>query len=231
MPFFPVMNVAAPPGRCVLASLFKAMGASFMLALSLTGHTQDGTRYFDLPAQPLPLSLQAFSEQTGVSILVTSDRIKDKSASVVRGRFPPDQALDRLLDGTGLRRRRLGESGLTLVPVAGPKNSGLATASTPSVPARYARSLQRSVLSGLCHRLPEQVGHLRLLVQVWTDPQGRVTEVHLPDHLDRSRHGETARAGFIGMMLPAPPPEMPQPLTLLLRPGTPACPRAKGAGP
>lgn len=228
MPFFPVMNVAAPPGRRALAGLLKAVAAGFLLAVSLAGHTQDGRRYFDLPAQPLPLSLQAFSEQTGVSILVTSDRIKDKNASAVRGRFSPDRALDRLLSGTGLRSRRLGESGLTLVPIADPKNPGLATASTPSVPARYARSLQRSVLSGLCHRLPEQVGRFRLLVQVWTDPQGRVTEVHLPDAQADARHGETARAGFIGMMLPAPPAGMPQPLTLLLRPGTPAC---QGAGP
>lgn len=220
---FSVINVAAVSGRRTLPGLFKAMGTGFMLVLSLAAHSEDGTRHFDLPAQSLPLSLQAFSEQTGISILVTSDRIKDKNASAVRGRYAPDQALDRLLHGTGLRSRRLGESGLTLVPVPEPGEAAGETSSTSSMPARYTRSLQQSVLSGLCRRLPEQVGRFRLLVQLWTDQRGRITRVHIPDSEAEARHGDAVRAGFSELTLPTPPAGMPQPLTLLLRPGTPEC--------
>ena len=58
----------------------------------------DTTVRFDMPAQPLSQALAAFSEQTGISILVTSDLITNKTATPVHGRLAPTTALRRLLE-------------------------------------------------------------------------------------------------------------------------------------
>tara|TARA_A100001391_G_scaffold197820_1_gene178642 strand:- start:1064 stop:1819 length:756 start_codon:yes stop_codon:yes gene_type:complete len=220
---FPVTITASFADRSLFLRLLRLVGTGLMLASTLAGYANDGAPFFDLPAQPLPLSLETFSEQTGISILVTSDRIQDKTASAVRGHFPPDQALTILLNGTGLTSRRLTDSALTLIPAQHDDAKTVASKTRSVVPPAYARSLQQSVLTGLCRHQPEQLGQFRLVVQLWANPQGRVTRVHFPDGDAEARWGTSVRASFKDLILPPPPPGMPQPITLLLHPGTPSC--------
>ncbi len=220
---FPVTITASFADWSPILRLLRLVGTGLMLASTLAGHANDGAPFFDLPVQPLPLSLETFSEQTGISILVTSDRIQDKTASAVRGHFSPDQALTLMLNGTGLTSRRLSDSALTLVPEQQDISETIAPKAQPVVPPAYARSLQQSVLTSLCHHQPEQLGRFRLVVQLWADPKGRVTRVHFPDGDAEAQWGKTVRASFKDLTLPPLPPGMPQPITLLLRPGTPSC--------
>ena len=74
------------------------------------------TVMFDMPAQPLSQALAAFSEQTGISILVTSDLIHNKIAAPVHGRLTPTTALRALLEPTDLEVRRVDASAWTLLP-------------------------------------------------------------------------------------------------------------------
>lgn len=220
---FPVTITASFANWSSVLRLLRRVGTGLMLASTLTGHANEGAPFFDLPAQPLPLSLETFSEQTGISILVTSDRIQDKTASAVRGHFAPDQALTLLLNGTGLTSRRLTDSALTLIPDQHDTTENVPPKVRSSVPPAYARSLQQSVITSLCRHRPEQLGRFRLVVQLWADPQGRITRMHFPDSDAEARWGKNVRASFKDLTLPPPPPGMPQPITLLLHPGTPSC--------
>ena len=73
-----------------------------LLALSLgAAPTQ-----FDLPAQPVAVSLVAFAKQAGVEVLFASADLRDVRANAVNGRHEPEEALALLLRGTGFTASR-----------------------------------------------------------------------------------------------------------------------------
>jgi iron complex outermembrane receptor protein len=56
----------------------------------------------DLPAQPVAMALNSLSEQTGVSVLFSSDLTKNRQSKRVVGYYSVLEALQLLLKGTGL---------------------------------------------------------------------------------------------------------------------------------
>ena len=63
---------------------------------------------FRLPAQPLGDALVAFSAQAQVDVLFAFDEVKGVPAPALSGRFEPDEALTRLLAGSGFAAYRHG---------------------------------------------------------------------------------------------------------------------------
>jgi len=59
-------------------------------------------RDFDIPAQSLTEALALFGRQSGLQVSVDADLVRDLSSPGVSGSFTPEQALARLLAGTGL---------------------------------------------------------------------------------------------------------------------------------
>lgn len=59
-------------------------------------------RDFDLPAQPLTSALTAFGDQAGIQVTVDTALLAGLTSQPVRGRLTPEQALARLLAGTGI---------------------------------------------------------------------------------------------------------------------------------
>jgi outer-membrane receptor for ferric coprogen and ferric-rhodotorulic acid len=83
-------------------------GAAMALAMPLsitTAHAQAAAsqaRDFNIPAQDLPAALAAFGEQAGVQFTVDRGSLAGKRSAAVSGRLTPQEALARLLAGTGL---------------------------------------------------------------------------------------------------------------------------------
>ena len=65
---------------------------------------------FDLPAQPLSQSLKDYGRAIGTSIAVDSQLVAGKNAPAVKGKFEADQALNQLLEGSGLRGIKQGDN-------------------------------------------------------------------------------------------------------------------------
>lgn len=64
---------------------------------------QAQARYsFDLPAQPLELSLRAVAARTNTNIVFSGDAVRNRTASVLRGAHTARSAYESLLAGTGL---------------------------------------------------------------------------------------------------------------------------------
>jgi iron complex outermembrane recepter protein len=78
---------------CVPATLIGTQGASAAEA-ALTS---------DIPAQALPRALEAFAEQTGLHLVYLSRVVRDQKSRAVSAGLSPQEALARLLQGTGLR--------------------------------------------------------------------------------------------------------------------------------
>lgn len=65
-------------------------------------HVQQATQSFSIPSASLGDSLTAFARQAGLTLSVSPDLIKNKSASPLEGSFTIQEALDQLLNKTGL---------------------------------------------------------------------------------------------------------------------------------
>jgi outer membrane receptor protein involved in Fe transport len=76
---------------------------------------------FNLPAQPADGALMAFCKQAKVEMLFSYDELHKATSSEVVGSLEPDEALERLLKGTGFEARRNGSGRYVVTPVAEPK--------------------------------------------------------------------------------------------------------------
>lgn len=92
--------------------LALCLGGTALVATSATvaSAQQAGRHFYDLPAQPLARSIRAIATATGQSIVAPADLIADRQAPALKGIFSVEEALDRLLAGSGLQARRSGSA-------------------------------------------------------------------------------------------------------------------------
>src|ERR1700684_1827635 len=56
---------------------------------------------FDIPAGSLNTALDAYSKQTGIPLIVSADMVRGVKTNGVKGNLSPNDALLRILAGTG----------------------------------------------------------------------------------------------------------------------------------
>ena len=76
--------------------------------------TEATQRDFDIPRQPLSSALILFGRQSGLQLAVDSGVVAGLQAQAVRGSYTPEQALRRLLAGTGITYRIAADGNVTL---------------------------------------------------------------------------------------------------------------------
>ncbi|VVN86029.1 TonB-dependent siderophore receptor [Pseudomonas fluorescens] len=107
--------------------------ASLPLSMALAaeaGTDQQRTQFsFALAAKPLPQALSDFSRITGISVVYTDEAPYGITAPAVSGQMSAEQALQRLLSGSGFTFRRTDGHTLVLepLPTAGTLNLGATT--------------------------------------------------------------------------------------------------------
>jgi iron complex outermembrane recepter protein len=72
----------------------------------------------DIPAQPLARALEAFAEQTGLHLVYLSRVVRDQRSHAVSAGLHPQEALSRLLQGTGLRFEVLTTHSVRILEIA-----------------------------------------------------------------------------------------------------------------
>ena len=128
---------------------------------------------FDIAAQPLDAALAAYAQTTGMAVLVASRVTAGRRAAAVQGWYAPQDALSRLLAGTGLQARYSSATAFTLVePAARP--SGPDGDRPATVPLAYAGVLQRTVTRALCQWRGAEFGRYRAALQLWIGRNGVV---------------------------------------------------------
>ena len=185
---------------------------------------------FDLPVQPLEMSLAVFGRVTGYSVLVASSLTAGREAAAVQGDYAPRDALQQMLMGTGLAARYTATNAFTLVPLsaesaaedAGSARSAKAQAEAVEalrIQAGYAAVLQSSITRVLCTVQPDTFGRYRLGIQLWIDPAGLVSGTRLLEGSGQGARDATVLASLRALELDAPPPPgMAQPITILRTP-------------
>src|SRR5882762_10133773 len=89
-----------------------------LLAACLILPAQAQAKSFDLPSQPLADSLRDVGSQTDTNILFDPHLVANCSAPPLQGELSTDQALNRLLTGTGIKYEFLNEKTIVLASTA-----------------------------------------------------------------------------------------------------------------
>ncbi len=80
-------------------------------ALPAPAHAQTPSAVqVDIPSQPLSRALLQLGEQASLQIFFSQETVEGLTAPALSGSFPPDEALRRLLAGTGIQFRRTGNN-------------------------------------------------------------------------------------------------------------------------
>ncbi|MBW2366620.1 MAG: TonB-dependent receptor [Deltaproteobacteria bacterium] len=66
------------------------------------GYGQTGQIDFDIPSQKMVKALDMFAEKTDFSLMYAMEELADKKNNEITGKLTPDQALGKMLEGTGL---------------------------------------------------------------------------------------------------------------------------------
>lgn len=115
---------------------FTLTGAASLLALSLaTGAAYAQEKDFDIEAQPLAKALLDFNEQSGLTVAAPRDLVADKLSSAVQGEMEPEEALEKILAGSGLKSTELPTGAYTITLASASLDEG----STEARPFRVAQ--------------------------------------------------------------------------------------------
>ena len=117
---------------------------------------------FAIAAKPLPQALSDFSRLTGISVVYTDEAPYGLTAPAINGPLSADQAMQRLLSGSGLTFRRTDAHTFVLepVPTAGTLNLGATTiTSVADQSTSYQPPPTSSVMrsSALLQEIPQTV--------------------------------------------------------------------------
>ena len=103
---------------------------------------------FDIAVQALSTALLQFRRQSGFQVAYRTEDVRDLMAPSVKGSFTPQQALDRLLDGSGLDYRFVDDKTVTLERIQEAPTSGPIALTPITVEGeKFARSLQDTLSS------------------------------------------------------------------------------------
>jgi iron complex outermembrane recepter protein len=107
-----------------LVALAVAVALSALPAYAVEVHR------FDIPEEPASAAIRDFGFQAHVQILVAGDNVEGKKLHAVRGSLSTEEALNKLLSGTGLTHKYVGDGAIALLPIGDPDPPGSGTAST-----------------------------------------------------------------------------------------------------
>ena len=90
-------------------------GTVSILALTFAaGSAMAEEQQFDIEAQSLAKALLAFNEQSGLTVAAPRDLVESKTAPAVRGEMEPEEALEKILAGSGLQSTELANGAFTI---------------------------------------------------------------------------------------------------------------------
>ena len=145
----------------------------FLAAALCCAEAQAQTRvHFDLPAQPLAQSLEAIGSESHIDIGFSSSKVAGLTAPALKADLTVEDALLRVLSGTGLRLRRINDHAIVIV--------GEGDSSAPEAGAK-SESGDRATAADQLTEIIVTGSHIRGEV-----PAGSQLKVYTREDLDQS---------------------------------------------
>ena len=127
--------------RAIIASLLAAASAG---ALAQTNSTStDQTRQeFNIAAQPLSQALREYAQQSGDQVVFYSEIGKGREAPALTGSYTRQEALQRLLENTGLKYRRVNAKTIAIGTDAPARPEASMQRTSMAAPMRLAQATE-----------------------------------------------------------------------------------------
>jgi|TARA_B100000378_G_scaffold24367_3_gene18636 iron complex outermembrane receptor protein len=107
------IDIMRPIRPFVYKAALKAAASALLLGAPALAQETSVAR-FDIEPQPLQNALLSYSEQSRTAIVVPADLVAGKAGNAVAGEMSPGDALELLLQGTGLSPERKSNGALTI---------------------------------------------------------------------------------------------------------------------
>jgi hypothetical protein len=201
-----------------LAGALLLMDAASADDLRRDGPPSQGRVQFDIPAQALTAALESYSVATGRQVVYNGNLAGGRSSMTIHGWLTPDQALEGLLQGTGLAPRYLAADAFMLEPSPLGEGSLINTA-PPAAVAQYFGQLQMGLKRAFCADRRLQPGSYRVAVSFWIGPSGSVSRADLLGTTGDAARDDAIGRAIYGLAVGSPPPAgFAQPVVLVVEP-------------
>lgn len=130
--------------RAMIASLLAIASAGSALAQTQTTPTAaDQTRQeFNIAAQPLSQALREYAQQSGDQVVFYSEIGKGRAAPALTGSYTRQEALQRLLEHTGLKYRRVNAKTIAISTDAPARPEAAIQRTSMAAPMRLAQATE-----------------------------------------------------------------------------------------
>lgn len=155
---------------CALAAASLVVATD--LAMAQTRPTNDPIE-FSIPSQSLNVALSRYGDATGREALFDASLTVGRVSGDVRGTFSPDEALSKLLSGTGLAAEFVEETTFVLLAVSTANQQASQHIRLPEH-RRYYGLIQASLLNTLCRSRSVRPGRYRFAAVFWIASDGAV---------------------------------------------------------
>jgi hypothetical protein len=188
-----------------------------------------GVFHFELAAQRLTDAIKTYGQMTSFLVMADTNLLNEHTSAPVNGDYSPQEALQRMLAGTGLDAQFTDSSSVVIVPLPLAQQRVMIPSSSRTISsamidgangdADYAALVQSRLTDALCQSSQTRPGNYRLIVQIRFDASGAVIASKLVGST-----GSVARDAAIAQVVrtlsldAAPPTTLAQPVTVLLRP-------------
>ncbi|MGG1948125.1 STN domain-containing protein [Trinickia sp. NRRL B-1857] len=217
--------------HCAAVQAQQQMQTQVPEGAEASASSADRTHPFHLAPQPLAEALKTFRHLSDLAILAPAPLLDGKTSSAVEGDLRTREALERMLNGTGLHAEFTGPDEAIIMADAAPPQPAQEQAT--GVPAdapiggidgnetrrAFAAVLQANMTRALCANPAAVPGSFRLLARLRIDENGRVVKVDVVESSGLAARDAAVAHALRGLALDMPPPPgLPQPVAVLLRP-------------
>lgn len=229
MPPRSVVVLKAIAGLAIALPIVLIVAAPGQPAAAREGMWSTATVRVDIPAQPLERALVAYSTATGIQLLYDTGLVAGQRSNPVRGRYPPQQALEILLRGTGLRVRYASPGAITLAAVKDRPRELLVldTMKVEAAPivlrdsrrfSAYGERLQNGIMGALRRDPVAGRGRYEVTLRVWMDLNGTVSRCEIGESNAPAETRAAILSAVRNLEIGGKPPEdMPQPIAFRFR--------------
>jgi len=183
---------------------------------------------FNIPSQPLHAALSHYVDATGLDALYDTSLAAGRISGDVRGKLAPDEALKRLLSGTGLMAEFVAETTFVLLPQ--PFNQRAVPPPPSPAHRRYYGLIQARIANALCQSERGHPWNHRFAAVVWVAPDGAVRNARRLGSTGIPAADARIDGALRDVRLDEPPPaSFQQPVLLLIVPERPGVTRGCGS--
>lgn len=179
---------------------------------------------FNIPSQTLGMALVAFGAKAGFDLYYNAAFAEGRRSAAVTGKLAPTIALQMLLQGTGLVPRMTGPSSVILVPIpseAAIPRGPVAVAGSGRFESYFAM-VQARISETLCHNRAADPESTKTFLRVWLAASGKIDQVEVLGAGGNEASNRSLSDAVQGLAIGTPPPDMPQPVTLVVFPSSAA---------